>query len=62
VFTASSAMNFPITSACLWLVVIWVGVGSTRRTYWGGLGAATANFHNKFGVHYFLSSAGQRLG
>ena len=33
--TASSAVNLPITSASLRLVVIWTGVESTRCTYSG---------------------------
>src|ERR1700746_2151262 len=33
--TASSAANFPITSASLRLVVMWIGDGSTRCTYSG---------------------------
>jgi hypothetical protein len=36
-FTASSAMNLPITSAFLRLVVMRMGVGSTRWTYAGAL-------------------------
>src|SRR4029077_18694002 len=32
---ASSAVNFPITSASFRLVVMWIGVGSTRCTYSG---------------------------
>ena len=31
--TASSATNFPITRARFRLVVMWMGVGSTRCTY-----------------------------
>src|SRR5579864_953510 len=33
--TASSAVNFPIISASLRSVVIWIGVGSIRCTYSG---------------------------
>jgi len=32
---ASSAVNFPISIASFRLVVIWMGVGSTRCTYCG---------------------------
>src|SRR5580704_7930847 len=32
---ASSAVNFPISSACLRLVVIWIGARSIRSTYSG---------------------------
>ena len=34
-FTASSAVNLPITRASLRFVVVWIGIRSTRNTYWG---------------------------
>jgi len=44
--TASSGVNFPITSASLRLVVVWMGVRSIRaRTE--GHSTRTIHFHNK---------------
>jgi hypothetical protein len=60
--TASSAVNFPITSASLRLVVMWMGVGSTRCTYLGAPPRSTFTINFVFFIvfHYSLSSNEER--
>jgi hypothetical protein len=59
--TASSAVNLPITSASLRLVVVFMGVRSIRSTYSGERVTATVHFHNKVRVfHGFPYSSFER--
>jgi len=52
---ASSAVNLPITSASLRLVVVWMGVRSIRCTNSSGATTETVHSYNKFDVFHGLS-------
>jgi hypothetical protein len=58
--TASSAVNLPIISASLRLVVIWMGVRSIRCTYSGARAGPRLTFTTNFVFfmvsHYFYST------
>jgi hypothetical protein len=49
---ASSAVNFPITSASLRLSVIWNGGPINPLNLFGGAGTASIHFHNKSDVFH----------
>jgi hypothetical protein len=51
---ASSAVNLPNSNASLGLLVIWIGVGSTRCTF-SGARVPPRYFYDKFDVFHFLS-------
>ena len=54
-FTASSAVNLPMSNASLRLVVIWTGVESTRCTYSGARVPRRFNFTTN--LMFFMSSS-----
>jgi hypothetical protein len=59
-FTASSAVNLPMSNASLRLVVIWTGVESARRTYSGA--RVPRRFTFTTNLILFMSSSSRKQG